>query len=418
MDPVAGLTAIFFVCTLVLWAMWSLIYSIFTAHYVLTTLSDSSAGMDEAQFPSESIFDWWWKPILFGWVFLMLFIPVLLLLAPVAFASTEAYLITCTLILWFLYPLALASALYTQNWLHIFHFGVIGRMFHHFPAMIYTYVITFALFAGTLWIVKLALMQSVLWMIPAVVCVPALFLLYARYWGRFAWLSLNHLPRYSVPARIKERPRTEESTGWGEEEEPETKIDAPAEPSDGIREGLPPGTPYAIQAAAPAAPVDDENDLSPYAVIQDPSQPSFDEKPEPPPVAVIAPPKAPPPPVEEEDEWATEKKPYTYVEPDLPPEPAPGTESKTHPNKPITATQYYDDRAKKERKAKRKAEAEKKAMPPLSKKTPTFVAAMITGVWGFLTHNSTLQVWGTMLVLTMIHLFITYMLVMFMPTRG
>lgn len=402
MDPVAGLTAIFFVCTLVLFAISTLIYSIFVAHYMLTTLSDASSGQDEAQFPSESIFDWWWKPILFGWVLLMWLIPVTLLLTPIVFASPETFWIIWTLVLWILYPLSLASALYTQNWLQVIHFGLIGRMFHHFPAMIYTYVITFIVFAGTLWIVGRALMDSLLWMIPAVVCVPAMFLLYARHWGRFAWLSLNHLPRY---ARTPRRDAPKRDAPHAEDEAP------PAENKP------------APAVTTPAAPIlnDEGEDIGPYPVIQDPNEPTFEETPEEPPLAILAPPRPPPPVVEEEDEWATDKKPYTYVEPDLPPEPeaVPGvaTKTKTDPNKPITATQYYDDRAKRERKAKRKAEEEKKAMPALSKKTPSFQTALLSGVWGFFGYNSTLQVLGNLVVMTMIELFILYMLVLFLP-RG
>src|SRR5437016_332454 len=104
-----GLLAIFFVCTLVLWAVGTLIYVIFASHYVLITLSDASSGQDEAQYPNESVFDWWWKPILFGCVLLMFLIPVTLLLTPLVFASPETFWIIWVVVLWFLYPLGLAS---------------------------------------------------------------------------------------------------------------------------------------------------------------------------------------------------------------------------------------------------------------------------------------------------------------------
>ncbi len=412
-----GLTAIFFVCTLVVWTVWTGIYGIFAAHYFLVTLTDSSSGQDEAQYPNESVFDWWWKPILCGWVLLMWLIPVTLLLMPLALVSPQAFGIVWALVLWLLFPLGIASALYTQNWLHIIHAGVIGPMFRHLPAFVYVYLLTFGMFVGTVWIINRALTDSLIWMVPAVVCLPAVLLLYARHWGRFAWLSLNHLPRTT------RRPRAEapEKT-WAEPEHDEAPKVEPAEPApDGIRAGLPPATATAIQATASSAPaaeeVDEWTDTKPYTVIQDASLPSFQEAPEEPLLASIAPPAPPPPVVEEEDEWALDKKPYAYTEPDPVPESAPATATKTKPdpNKPITLTKYYDDRAKKEKKAQRKAEEAKRAMPTLSNKTPTFHAALIAGVWKFMFYTSTLQIWGNLLVLTIIELFIMYMLVQFWP---
>ena len=195
-----GLMAIFFICTLVCWAVWSMIYVLYASHYFLTTLTDSSSGHAEVFYPREGFIDWWWKPVLCGWVLLVWLIPATLLLSPLLALSPLAFLIVWSLVLWFAFPMSLASVLYGQNWLVPLHRGVIGRMLHHMGAFVYIHLMTFAMLAGSLYMVVRG-MTDFVWLIPAIVLVPAAQLLYARHWGRFAWLSLNFLPRQAKKAR-------------------------------------------------------------------------------------------------------------------------------------------------------------------------------------------------------------------------
>jgi hypothetical protein len=80
-------------------------------------------------------------------------------------------------------------------------------------------------------------------------------------------------------------------------------------------------------------------------------------------------------------------------------------------------SKYYDDRAKKEALEKRRREEEKRTMPARSKKTPTFQAAFLGGVWTFMLYPSTLLAWANLAVFTLVEFLLLYMLVMFSPFK-
>lgn len=438
-----GLIAIVFVCTLVVFAIWSGIYSLYACHYFLTTLTDSSSGLDEVQYPKEGLTDWWWKPILCIWAMIVWIVPISALLTPLLILSPTAYAITLFTILWFLYPLTLASMMYSQNWLHFIHFEVLKRMFGHIGAFLYVHIITFVLFATAFWLVQRGMTDSVGWLIAAIVMVPTAILLYARHWGRFAWLSLNYLPRHQNKPRAPKSKRSADfvQDPWGDPP-PQDAAEADG-PADAIREGEPPvkgaqkasASSTAVTAAVPATkesiaagkpPIDDEweFDPNPYKIQDEPNLPTFQEE------AAPAPMPAPSvqsatsaAPVEEEDEWATEKKPYNIGDPVVPP-PTSDVPSIANPdmdpeaNQPITVTEYYDRRAKKEAEEKRKAEEEKRMMPKQSRKTPTFYKALLAGVWNFFTFPSSWLAWTSLATFTVVELIIMWMLVMTYPFRG
>ena len=418
-----GLIAIFFVCTLACWAVWSLVYVLYASHYFLVTLTDSSSGQDEVYYPREGFLDWWWKPVLCGWVLLVWLIPTTLLLSPLLAFSLRAFLIVWSLVLWIAFPMSLASVLYGQNWLVPLHRGVIGRMLHHSGAFLYVNLMTFAMCAGCLYLVVRG-MTDITWLIPAVVLVPAAQLLYARHWGRFAWLSLNFLPRQTKKPRSSaaEKKRALRSCDEAEEPEQVTIPELPVEEveaaaADAFREGLPPNAGGAVQAIATPTPppaneeYDEWTDMKPYIVIDD-DQPPFQESAAPPP-AVASPQPAPAIVEAEEDEWATDKKPYAFTEPEI--APACAQETKSDADKPLVMSKYYDDRAKKEAAEKRQREEEKRTMPARSKKTPTFRAALLGGVWKFMFYPSTLMAWAALAVFTAVEFLLMYLMLMVAP---
>jgi hypothetical protein len=420
-----GLTAIFFICTLVCWTIWSLIYALYASHYFLTTLTDSSAGQEEVYYPREGLTDWWWKPILCGWVLLVWLVPATLLLSPLLALSPLAFLIVWSLFLWFAFPMSLASVLYGQNWLVFLHRGVIGRMLHHRGAFVYVHLMTFAMCAGCLYLVARG-MSDFTYLIPAVVLVPAAQLLYARHWGRFAWLSLNFLPRQTKKPRSSnaEKKRALRTFDEAAVPTPVAIADTPAEEveaaaADAIREGLPPNPAGAIKSSAAPTPrpaveeYDEWTDFKPYAVIDDDQAPFQEAAAPPPPPAVATPPAAPAIVEDVEDEWATDKKPYAYTEP----APAVAQETKSDADKPLVMSKYYDERAKQEAEEKRRREEEKRTMPARSKKTPTFQAALLVGVWKFMFYPNTLMAWAALAVFTAVEFLLMYVLVMFAPIK-
>jgi hypothetical protein len=424
-----GLTAIVFVCTLVCWAIWSVVFFTFVSHYFLVTLTDSSSGADEAYFPKEGLIEWWWKPILCAWVFFFWAVPTSILLSPVAAFSPITYLVLWTALMWLIYPMSLSSVLYSGHWLVFVHRGVFSRMIQHFGAYIYVNLVTFALFILSVWLFIHGLSGNFVYAALAIVIGPASILLYARHWGRFAWLSLNFLPRQQKQPR-SDRMTAKKRRALEMEDEIPTLDDpepaqAPAEES--IREGVPltgskgiqatpTSQPVSISVPPPPEPYDEWTDTRPYEVIDDPDLPPF-PKPVaagPIPVAKHAPPL---PVVEEEDEWAPNKKPYGVSDEGASVEPALDVpmEEKPEIDKPLVMTKYYDERAKKEAKEKREAEEAKRTMPKQSRKTPPFHQALLVGVWSFMIYPSTILAWGNLAVFTLVEFLIMYALAIFWP---
>jgi hypothetical protein len=424
-------SVIIFVCLVAAFGIWSPIFVTFVSHYFLTTLIDSSSDSDEVHYPREGIFEWWWKPLLCAWVFVFWAFVASVVLAPVAVWSPLTYLILWTLVLWLAYPMSLASVLYSQHWLIFVHRGVCGRMLQHFGAFVYVHAITFGLCLVSVWLFVDGLTKSIIWAVPAVIIGAAAILLYARHWGRFAWLSLNFLPRQ------QRRPRAKRAAVEDPWEEPprangKTPIPEVGAADGGIRAGPPPARSSGIQAGAAANPgavqanpqvppteePDEWSDTRPYEVIDDPTLPPFPQSPDAPPKPTAAP--AAPLFVEEEDEWAPNKKPYGLSEEGATVEPAPAAdpEEQAEINKPLVLTKYYKDRAKKEAEEERQAEEAKRKMPAQSRKTPTFQTALLAGVWRFMICPGTMMAWANLMVFLFVEFILLFLILSLVPKGG
>ena len=422
-------SVIIFVCLVAAFGIWTPIFATFVSHYFLTTLTDSSSGADEVYYPKEGIIEWWWKPLLCAWVFAFWAFVTTVVLAPVAVLSPLTYVVLWTLVLWLVYPMSLASVLYSQHWLIFIHRGVCGRMVQHLGAFVYVHLVTFGLFLLSVWLFVGGLTKSFIWVVPAVAVGAASILLYARHWGRFAWLSLNFLPRQQKRPRLK---RVTVEDPWQEpppDRASETRVPEAESAGDGIRAGLPPASSSGIQAGAPAKPntgkanppapaveeYDEWTDTRPYEVIDDPTLPPFPKSPEAPPKPTVMP--AAPVFVEEEDEWAPTKKPYGVSEEGATVEatPADAPAEKSDADKPLVITKYWEERAKKEEEEQRKTEEAKRTMPAQSKKTPTFQTALLGGVWRFMIHPSALLAWANLMVFLFVEFLLLYLIVSVAP---
>ena len=377
--------------------IWSLLYLTCASHYFLTIIIDSSAGNDEVQFPSETIVEWWWKPIFCLWVLGIWLVPATVILAPLGALSPEAFAVVLVLLLWFLYPLSLLSALYTQNWFFFLHPIIIWRMLRHYGAFAYVHLLTLLSASVAAGLLIAAFKHSFLWALPAAFVVPTAILFYARHWGRFAWLSLNFRPY--KPQR-RRRP-----SATPDDDAPEMPVQVVDAASEGIRAGLPAASPHAFQ---PSVTEEDEwaADKKPYKLHGDDPQPVYQES-----ASASVSPTVPAPVVEEEEEWAPNKKPYNVAEE------APPVLAQSEADRPISLSKHYDERWKKEQAAKRKAKRESTlfGMPAPSKKTPTFQAALFFGVWEFMIYSRTLRVWVNLVVLTIVELFFLLLVVRFWP---
>lgn len=400
--------AILLVCSLAALAISSLFFVIFTSHYFLVTVIDSSAGHDEVHYPRETVTDWWWKPIYCAWILVFWVITGAILCVPLAFAGLVPYVVGLVLVLWFMFPLSVLSTLSTQNWLYFIDVVILWRMLTHAPALVYVYVITLAAGAACVGLVLGMFVHSFWWMLPAALGLSATLLFYARNWGRFAWVSLNFAPRRKKKTREKSwaSPSTDDPRNWTGDEPPSMEVEE-------------------IDETPAPAPVADDDDLwrtdkNPYAIAEKPGLPGFQES-APNSVPSSAPSEAPAlPVVEEEDEWAADKKPYGLTD-----EPVPAAASTTKADQPaasnadklLPVSEYFDQRAKKEEAAKKKAkqEAETRFLPTPSKKTPTFAAAFVSGVWPFMVCGNTVHVWANLVLVTFFELLCIYMVVQFMP---
>lgn len=423
--------AILFMVSFVGLVIWSLIYLLFASHYFLTTLTDSSAGHDEVQYPREGMFDWWWKPIFCVWVLAFWLIPVTVLLAPLAAFSPLAFAIVWFAVLWIVYPMSLMSTLHTGNWFFFLHPVVVWRAVRHWKALAYVHFITILSGGLCVGLLIAAFAQNIWWAALAAFLIPTSILFYARNWGRFAWLSLNFVPRKRKAPRDNSK-----KTASAKDGVPEMDVEEIDPAAEGIRPGLPPGFASGLHegvplsaggfapGASPQQPTTEDadewsTDKKPYLVIEDGAAPPFEEQAETPIAPAVAQVSSAPP-TEEEDEWATEKKPYGVLgDPDFTAPTLSDADDDGRPeaNKPIQLGKHYDERHERESEEKRKAkaEADKFGLPAPSKKTPTFANALFFGVWGFMIYERTLTVWANLIVLTIVELFFVYLTRMFFP---
>jgi hypothetical protein len=423
MDIAAAGNAILFVVSLVGLTIFSLIYLTCASHYFLTTITESSSGHDEVQYPRESLIEWWWKPIFTVWVLAFWVIPIAAVCAPLATVSPIAALIIFLTVIWLMYPVSLTSALVTQNWFFFLHPIIAWRMLRHFGAFVYVHLITALAAAACVWFVYAAMTQSILWAIPAVFAIPTTILFYARNWGRFAWLSLNF-----VPGAKKSKGEAKKSAA-DTDTVPEMDVQEIDEHAEGIREGLPANTGAGIKVAAPSAAaqyqVDSDGadmETKPYLLVDDPTKPNFQEIDGPPPLAPM--PSAPyttNPPAEEEDEWATEKKPYGLVGDSEfkgpPPDANPPTD-KSEADRPASVSKHYDDQHERDKEKKKKAQTNDGVLDlpsPRSKGAPTFANALFFGVWSFMIYERTLSAWLSLVILTAAEMFFLHLARTFFP---
>src|SRR6185312_13341726 len=94
-------------------------------------------------------------------------VPASVLFTPLILLDPTVFAIIWVAAIWLLYPMGLASVLYSQNWLHFIHAGVVGRMIGHFPSLIYVHLVTFAMFAASVWFIGRIVTDGLVWVFPA-----------------------------------------------------------------------------------------------------------------------------------------------------------------------------------------------------------------------------------------------------------
>ncbi len=354
--------AIVFVVSLAGLAIWSVAYCTFVGHYVLTTLTDTSAGANDVEFPVESWIAWWWKPVLCLWVLSAWCVPISILCLPLASYGFFPYTVAFGILLGAIYPLSLASVLYQQNWLMLFDALVVWRMLRHLRAFLYVLTVTSMLIATCATLLVLTAQGSWIWLFMFTLMFPMTFLMWARHWGRLSWLALNPVPSRRKRKRRKKDHDLGESV---EDEAPEMDVE---EVTESLGEVAPP-------------PVD----AMPNTLT-----------------------------VVEEDEWATDKAPYGMV--DFEPEPIADEKEPLPIQKPLLSmVKYYDERANREATEAAEREDTARTMPSTRRQPPSFREAMFVGMWSFLLQRGAFRAWLNLAFMTVAGVLLLTLMGLFRP---
>ncbi len=409
-------------------SIWTVLYLLLAAHYFLTIIIESSAGNDEVQFPTESVIERWWKPVFCLWILSIWVVPAAMINGPLMAGSPIAFGIGFGVLLALAFPLSLLSALYSQSWFFVIHPLVVWRLVRHFRTFAYVYAVTLATLAATGGMVAAVFCHTVLWALPASFAIPTTLLLYARHWGRFAWLALNFDVR---PQKKKKRDPADSQASNGASDAPEPDVKEVGPITEAAEELLSFAFPTALLEYASAwgrfawrelgfegrpqkkkirDPVDaktpDAANAIPEVDVEEVA-PAADAVPE-------GLPAAPDSAVEEEDEWSTNKAPYGLTEDKV--KPVLQESASFHvaevaaADQPLSLAKYYDDEAKKAIDAEEKKLADAGQMPLLRNKNPSFQIALLRGVWEFMIYSHTIQVWINLVFLTAIELFLLMMI--------
>jgi hypothetical protein len=387
---------IIFVAAFVGCLVWSMIYLTFASHYFLTTITETSAGHDEIEYPSEGIMDWWWKPFFCLWILSIWVVPLTVVVGPLLAASPLAFVIGLTICLLVMYPLSLMSALYAQSWFVFLHPEFIWRLVRRYGLFGYVQLMSSLSIAVGVGLVAAAFGHTFLWALPASFVLPTALLLYARHWGRYSWVALN----FAAPgAKKPKKPRaatTEAIDPWAtpeldEEQIPEMEVEEIDPSAEAISAGLPPMFPTAVQSGVPAT--------TDGIVAGMPTKSTASV---------------------EEDEWATNKSPYGLIEEEAKPAvqtsvPAYDREPESDANKPLVLSDYYDEKARKEKKERAKRERELRMMRTTTKKPPSFQEAFLRGVWEFMIYSRTLRIWVNLVAMTAVELLLILLVVQTWP---
>ncbi|MCI0682407.1 MAG: hypothetical protein L0Y71_09900 [Gemmataceae bacterium] len=405
--------AIIVSCSLAVLGIVGFFFVSYFAHCFLTVVIDSAAGVDEIRFPSESIVDWMTKPVYLLWVVLpLLFIPCLTL----AFGGgAVAFLVTLLVLLWLVSPIMFLSSLAAKSWMSLFY----GPFLKRWARFFFAYVV-FLIWSGLLTALGTALLVAALWslkgVVVAMIALPAVFLLYFRVLGRYAWYVTTR--RMRRPKKRQVNPakglKVESLDPWAappaETTTPaEPRHDEPADSADSVNETestamrdkfAPAETSYKL---APAdSPVAGRPKLAPA------DQPRTRSGGEGGKLAAADEPIAPAAMPAVEDEWTPNKKPYgvmteqqarqSWVERTGTPGDSDGYGVETMSlGPPVSLWHYYEERHKQEEELREQGKAVRQYERP--RKPPTLWQAMTKEIWGFLIYGHTLRTWINLAIL-------------------
>jgi hypothetical protein len=163
----------------------------FASHGFLTILTESSIGQPEVSWPNEMVTDWWWKPIYCFGSFAVWLTAGLLLSLPLMALNVWAGAALWANFVWFGYPVSLMCVMDANNSLAVIHLPLLVRLARHLGAVAAVGLATLPFGIMGAGLLALSLLHSTWWAIPAALVLPWTVFVYARCWGRLAWMLLN-----------------------------------------------------------------------------------------------------------------------------------------------------------------------------------------------------------------------------------
>jgi hypothetical protein len=183
--------AMIFLFTLATLGIVGPLWLCYASHCFLVVITESSIGDPEVRWPDETVVDWWWKPLYCG-LLLVFWVPVGATLAsPLLFTGPWPFGITVAAFVWFIYPIGLLSVMEAHSAIAVLHMPLFLRLARYAGAVLVVGLITLPLGAAVGGLLALATLKGVVWAIPTAFVLPVVLLVYARSWGRLAWMVLN-----------------------------------------------------------------------------------------------------------------------------------------------------------------------------------------------------------------------------------
>jgi hypothetical protein len=183
--------AIIFVSALAGLAIVAPLWLTYISHCFLTVMTESSSGHPEVHWSDDSILDMWWKPLYCVGMLIVWLSAASLFMGPLFLLSPWVMAIGGGLFLWFAYPVGLLCVMDSNNSLALIHVPLLQRLGRHFPSVLLVGLMTLPLGAAVGGLLSAVMLYSTAWAVPAAVVLPPALFLYARCWGRLAWMLLN-----------------------------------------------------------------------------------------------------------------------------------------------------------------------------------------------------------------------------------
>jgi hypothetical protein len=200
----------------------------YAAHCFLVVLVDSSTGSADVRWPDEGISDWWWKPLFCGGMLIFWLSVSSVFLGPLALINPWLYAAAACVFLWFAYPVGLMCVMEARSSLAVIHMPLMVRLLGFLPSVLLVGFVSLPLGLAVATLIAVVFVYGAFWAVAAAVVLPPALLLYARCWGRLAWMVLNVKRRRTSEKPPPEAAHTTVLDPWAlppEEPIPEVEVE-------------------------------------------------------------------------------------------------------------------------------------------------------------------------------------------------